>query len=119
MDSVMPEIQASGFQDCRTAIATPEKVIIDFCACWQVQEFYLFGSILREDVHASSDVDVTVKFYLNDAWGLSQAVDMKQELEDIFACKVDLLSKSSIEKSKDWIRHNETLGTARLIYAAR
>lgn len=118
----MQEIRSFGFQDCKTAIATPEKVIIDFCARWKVQEFYLFGSILREDFHASSDVNVMnvmVKFYLNNAWELSQAVDMKQELEDIFARKVDLLSKSSIEKSKNWIRRNEILGTARLIYAAR
>lgn len=114
----MQEIQASGFQPCETAIALSQDVIADFCDRWKVKEFYLFGSILREDFHTGSDVDVMVQFFPGNAWGLSEAIDMKEELENVFARKVDLLSKSSIEKSKNWIRRNEILGTARLIYAA-
>ena len=114
----MQETQIIGFQLCETAIALSQDVIADFCNRWKVKEFYLFGSILREDFHMDSDVDVMVQFFPGNAWGLSEAIDMKEELESVFARKVDLLSKSSIERSKNWIRRNEILGTARLIYAA-
>lgn len=114
----MQETKASGFQPCQTAITLPEAAIIEFCDRWKVKEFYLFGSILRDDFHANSDVDVMVQFAPGKSWGLSEAISMKEELENIFTRKVDLLRKGSIEKSPNWIRRREILGTARLIYAA-
>ena len=116
----MPKIEKSGFQTLPTlAIALPEEAIADFCKQWKVEEFYLFGSILRDDFHADSDVDVMVQFAPNARFGLFEFMDMKAALEKICARKVDLLTKKSIEKSRNWIRRNEILGTARLFYVAR
>lgn len=100
-------------------IALPEEAILEWCDRWKVREFYLFGSVLRDDFCPnSSDIDVMVTFAPEAKWGF-EFVSMKRELETLFARKVDLLTKRSIEESHNWIRRKEILGTAKLIYAAR
>ncbi|MEL6816413.1 MAG: nucleotidyltransferase domain-containing protein [Cyanobacteria bacterium J06598_3] len=114
---MQPETKTIGFQPCETAIPLPKDAIADFCDRWKINEFYLFGSILRHDFHADSDVDVMVKFFPNPGWGF-EIVDMKEELEALFKRKVDFMTKASIEQSHNQIRRREILGTARLIYVS-
>ena len=59
-----------------------------------------------------------MQFSPDGKWGF-EIVEMKQELEKIFKRKVDLLTKKSIEESDNWIRKQEILGTAKLIYVKR
>lgn len=117
---MMIEIEVSGFQPLSVsiAIALPQEEIAQFCQRWKVQEFYLFGSVLRDDFRPDSDIDVMVQFAPDARWGL-EIVDMKQDLEEIFRRKVDFLTKKSIEESENWIRRKEILETARLIYVQR
>jgi len=112
------EVDVAGFQpfSVPTAIALPEAAIAQFCQRWKVEEFYLFGSVLRHDFRPDSDIDVMVQFASDVPWGLLELVRMKRELEEMFGRKVDILTKKSIEQSKNWIRRQEILGTARLFY---
>ncbi|MCA9890349.1 MAG: nucleotidyltransferase domain-containing protein, partial [Anaerolineae bacterium] len=48
------------------ALHIPQDAIITWCERWQVVEFALFGSVLREDFHQNSDVDILITF-ANDA----------------------------------------------------
>ena len=115
----MPKIEESGFQTLPTlAITLPEEAIANVCHRWKIEEFYLFGSILRSDFCIDSDVDVMVKFSPEAHWGWD-IVLLKNELEAIFARKVDLLTKKTIEKSRNWIRKEEILSSARLVYVSR
>jgi hypothetical protein len=98
--------------------ANLEAAIISFCQRWQIEEFYLFGSVLRDDFRPDSDVDIRVKFFPSARWGFLALIEMKEALEAIFDRKVDLLTKKPIEKSENWIRRKEILSTARLIYGA-
>jgi predicted nucleotidyltransferase len=41
-----------------TASDLPMEKIAQFCDRWQVTEFALFGSVLREDFRPDSDIDV-------------------------------------------------------------
>ena len=43
-------------------IDIPLGVIRSFCKRWQITEFALFGSVLRDDFGPDSDVDVLVEF---------------------------------------------------------
>lgn len=88
-----------------------------FCQRWQVQELYLFGSVLRDDFRADSDIDVMISFKPAAKWGF-EIVQIKRELELLFERKVDLLTKASIEQSHNWLRRQDILSTARLIYVA-
>jgi uncharacterized protein len=100
----------------KTAIPLPKDQIADFCAHWRVAELSLFGSILREDFHSNSDIDVLIAFALEADWGLLKHVQMQQELQSILGRKVDLVSKRAIERSFNWIRRQEVLSTAQPIY---
>ncbi len=42
----------------KTPIALPIDQINKFCQHWQIIELSLFGSILRDDFHADSDIDI-------------------------------------------------------------
>jgi uncharacterized protein len=46
----------------KTAIPLPQNQIDDFCSHWHVAELSLFGSILREDFHPNSDINVLIAF---------------------------------------------------------
>ena len=67
-----------------------------FCQKWRIKEFYLFGSVLRDDFGPDSDVDVCVRFALDSSWSLWEIVDMKFELEEQFSRPVDLLEADAI-----------------------
>ena len=96
-----------------------EAALVNFCQHWQIEEFYLFGSVLRDDFRPESDVDVMVKFFPTAKWGLLALIEMEEILESIFGRKVDILTKKSIEKSENWIRRKGILATAQLLYVAR
>ncbi|MBF2003183.1 MAG: nucleotidyltransferase family protein [Hydrococcus sp. C42_A2020_068] len=98
----------------RVAI-TPAK-LSEFCQRRQIKELALFGSVLRDDFHANSDIDMLVTFQPNAKVSLLDLVDMQYELEDLCHRKVDLLTKKSVETSPNWIRRKEILSTARVIY---
>lgn len=67
-----------------------------FCEKWKVKEFYLFGSVLRDDFGPESDVDVLIKLLDYTGIGLYEWMDMMEELESIFHRKVDLLTPQGI-----------------------
>ena len=101
-----------------TAIEIPMEKIIDFCQRWQITEFALFGSVLRDDFRPDSDIDVLVTFYPRAKRGLTETLDMRDELQEIFGRKVDFIVKSAIERSKNWLRKKNILESAQIIYVA-
>ena len=89
-----------------------------FCQRWQVAELALFGSVLREDFRPDSDVDVLVQFLPEARHGLFDLARMQQELEGILGRKVDLIKRSAIEKSRNYIRRKAILSSLETVYAA-
>lgn len=101
----------------KTAIPLPDKQLTEFCDRWHVTELALFGSILRDDFTPESDIDFLITFAPDTAWGLLDRAKMQQELITLFGRDVDLISKRAIERSSNWIRRQEILSTAQVIYA--
>jgi predicted nucleotidyltransferase len=95
-----------------------QEMIADFCIKWHINEFALFGSVLRRDFGPDSDVDVLVAFSQEANWGLLDHLRMEQELVTLLNRKVDLVTRRSVEQSRNWIRRQEILSTAEVIYAA-
>ena len=93
------------------------EALRDFCQKWQIAELSLFGSVLRNDFRPNSDLDVLVRFAPNAAWTLLDLVNMERELAKLAGREVDLIEKSAIEQSSNWIRRNEILTTAQVIYS--
>jgi len=100
-----------------TAIALPEKEIKKFCQKWHIVEFALFGSVLRDDFRPDSDIDILVTFSPNAKRGLTETLQMRDELQAIFNRKVDLIVKSAIERSENWLRRKKILESAQVVYA--
>jgi uncharacterized protein len=100
-------------------IQLPEDKLAEFCQRWKVCELSLFGSVLRDDFRRDSDIDILVSFAPDAKRGLMTLAKMKYELEDLLGREVDLVSKSAVETSHNWIRREEILGTAQMIYVAR
>jgi len=99
-------------------IDIPKSQIADFCRRWQISEFALFGSVLRDDFDAHSDLDVLVRFALGADWSLLDHLRMEQELADLLGREVDLLNKRAVEQSHNWIRRREILKTAEVVYVS-
>lgn len=89
--------------------------IEDFCKRWEIIEFAVFGSALRNNFRQGSDVDVLVTFSPDADWSLLDHVQMTSELESIFGRNVDLITKRALKRSKNWIRRNEILKTAQVV----
>jgi uncharacterized protein len=101
-----------------TAIELPMDKVQDFCHKWQVIEFALFDSFLRDDFRPDSDIDVLISFSPNAKRGLTETLQMRDELEAIFDRKVDLIVKAAIKRSENWLRRKNILESAQTIYAA-
>ena len=96
----------------------PEKQIAGFCRRWHISEFALFGSVLRDDFRPDSDLDVLVTFAPETSWSLLDHLRMEQELTALFNRKIDLFSKRAVEQNHNWIRRQEILNTAEVVYGA-
>lgn len=96
----------------------PHKTIADFCQRWNIQELALFGSALEDTFTDSSDIDLLVTFEDNARRGLLDHVQIQNELEQLFGCEVDLISKRAVEQSHNWIRRKNILDSAQIIFSA-
>jgi uncharacterized protein len=99
-------------------IDLPMEQITEFCRRWQITEFALFGSVLREDFRPDSDIDVLVTFSPEAKWSLFDLVDMRDELKSLFGREVDFVSRRAIESSRNYIRRKAILNSAQAIYVA-
>lgn len=88
------------------------------CQRWKITRFELFGSILRDDFSADSDVDVLVTFATDAHWSLFDFIRCKHELEAFFGRRVDLLTRAGVEHSRNASRRKAILQSAEAVYAA-
>ena len=70
-------------------IDIPHEKIAEFCQRHHIRRLALFGSVLRDDFTADSDVDVLVEFETGARVGL-RFFSIEQELSDMLGRKVDL-----------------------------
>jgi hypothetical protein len=102
----------------KAQIEIPRDKIEAFCRRWQVSELALFGSVLRDDFRPDSDVDVLLRFSPDARHTLFDLVHMQEELRSLFGRDVDLVEKTAIERSRNYLRRRAILETAEIVYAA-
>jgi uncharacterized protein len=95
-----------------------ESRVAEFCRRWRILDLSVFGSALRNDFGPDSDIDLLVTFAADAHWSLLDHVRMEAELNALFHREVDLVSRRAIERSENWMRRQEILGTARPLYVA-
>jgi predicted nucleotidyltransferase len=95
----------------------PENRVAEFCRANGILKLAIFGSALREDFGPGSDIDVLVEFAPGRTPGL-RFVDIADELSDLFGRHVDVLTRSAVERSPNFVRRKAILESAQVIYAA-
>lgn len=99
-------------------LAVSEQALAAFCQRWQIRELALFGSALRDDFRADSDIDLLVTFADDTAWGVLAHIQMQHELEALLQRPVDFISRRAVEESPNWLRRDAILATAQVLYAS-
>jgi predicted nucleotidyltransferase len=112
-------ISLQKYPNLQRRLGLSDAEIIHFCQQWGITKLALFGSILRDDFHAKSDIDLLVTFHPQARQGLLTLAKIKPELEARLNRPIDLIPESSIQMSENWIRRQEILSTAQAIYEQR
>jgi len=97
----------------RSRIDFPKEKIAEFCQRHHIRKLAFFGSVLRDDFGADSDVDVLVEFAPGHVPGLAFFA-MESELSEILGRKVDLNTPQFLSR---YFR-DEALAEAEVQYAA-
>lgn len=97
-------------------INLPMPQIYEFCQRWQIVEFALFGSVLRDDFRPDSDIDCFVQFSDDAHWTMLHIGKMEDELKAIFQRDVDRVSRRGIESSRNYLRKKAILNLLEIIY---
>lgn len=74
----------------RAKINIPKDKLAEFCRRHQIHRLALFGSVLRDDFAADSDVDVLVEFEPGARIGLIGLAGIENELSRLIGRKVDM-----------------------------
>ncbi len=92
--------------------------IVEFCQRNHICSFAFFGSVLREDFNADSDIDVLVEFEDGHCPTLMELVSIENELTKVFGRKADMVDRRSVEQSKNYIRRRHVLESLEAVYVA-
>lgn len=96
----------------RLRIPVNRDDVEEFCHKWKITELSFFGSVLSDEFGANSDVDVLVTFAEDAGWSLMDLVRMEEDLTRIIGREVDVVERSAVESSHNWIRRKAILESA-------
>ena len=89
------------------------SAIKSFCIKHLIRRLAFFGSVLREEFHLNSDIDVLVEFEPEAVVGLLRMAAMERELSAILGRKVDLRTPDDLSP---YFR-DEIISSAQVQYA--
>lgn len=78
-------------------IDIPRDKVAEFCRRHRIRRLSLFGSVLREDFRADSDVDVLVEFEPEAKIGFIALSRMQRELSALLQRQVDIVPRSGLK----------------------
>jgi predicted nucleotidyltransferase len=99
-------------------IEVDRERLAEFCRKWKIVELSFFGSVVRDDFRAESDVDVLVAFAPEAEWSLLDLARMQNELGTILGRDVDLVERTAVEQSENYIRRRHVLESLETVYVA-
>jgi predicted nucleotidyltransferase len=91
--------------------------VLPVCESHPVARLEVFGSRAGGTARADSDVDLLVEFLPEANPGLFEMGALQDALEQQLGCRVDLLSRRAVEKSRNRFRRRAILAKPVAIYA--
>ena len=105
--------------DVRSRLGVSDGQLAEFCRKWRIEKLEVFGSALRDDFDANaSDIDLLVSYSPEADWSLLDHVQITHELSVLLGRRVDLLTRRSVERSRNPFRKKRILETAQPVYGA-
>ncbi|MGK7909470.1 MAG: nucleotidyltransferase family protein [Synechococcus sp.] len=71
------------------SVSIPKEKLAELCQRFHIRKLALFGSVLREDFHPDSDIDVLVEFETGYTPGFA-FIDIQDQLSDLLGRPIDL-----------------------------
>ena len=99
----------------KAQLEIPDEIIEGFCRKWKIKELALFGSVLRGDFRADSDIDVLATFASDAKWSVFDHARMREELSTLLGREADVVETTGLRNP---FRRQEILATRRIIYVA-
>jgi len=94
-------------------IQVPAKRIEEFCRSNHISKLALFGSVLRDDFHPDSDIDVLVEFEPGRVPGLLGLARLERELSAILGDRpVDIGTAGALRPHL----RQDVMGSAEVLY---
>ena len=87
-------------------IAIDREKIAAFCRQHHIRKLSLFGSVLRDDFQADSDVDVLVEFEPGIRIGFFRMAGLERQLSQLLKRKVDMRTPAELSRYfRDEVMH--------------
>lgn len=99
-------------------VAIPREELAVFCRKNGIVRLAVFGSALRDDFGPESDIDVLVDFDPSRRPSLLDLVEIENELSELLERDVDMLTRASVERSRNYIRRRSILESTEVVYEA-
>jgi predicted nucleotidyltransferase len=99
----------------RLQLELPKEALKEFCHKWKIEELAVFGSVLRRDFRADSDIDVLATFSRDADWSVFDRSRLNDELSNLVGRPVDVVEQVGLRNP---FRRREILANRRIIYAA-
>jgi len=87
-----------------------------FCLRWHIVKLEVFGSLLRQDFDAESDVDFLVSFAPGKGPADMAWFQIKEELARLVGRRVDVLERRLVEQSRNLYRRHHILREATAVH---
>ena len=94
-------------------INVADEALAELCRRHHVRELALFGSVLRDDFRADSDIDMLVEFEPDARIGIFELARLQRELAALFGREVDLVPKAGLKP----VIRKPILETAYILYS--
>lgn len=98
----------------RPQINIPAQELAEICRRYHVRQLALFGSVLRDDFHPDSDVDVLVEFEPEAHIGFLALSRLQRELGTLLQRRVEVVPKDGLKP----LLRELVLSSAEVLYAA-
>lgn len=98
----------------RPGLEIADSVLADLCRRHRVQRLEAFGSVLRDDFDAESDIDLLVEFETAAQVGFLAMGALQRELEAALGRPVDLVPRGGLKPAL----RDSVLRSARTLYRA-
>jgi uncharacterized protein len=94
----------------------PLEGVAELCRRWKIDRLEVFGSSLRDDFRADSDIDLLYIAAPDALWGWN-IVDLRDEFARLLGRPIHLISRLAIERSTNHLKRRLILDQAQVVYA--